>query len=209
MAFYEEMKMKNRIKYISVVLFGFIAITAFCSDPIIEKRIISPLGWNLPDLSYLEKESTEVKEYPGISKKIIVETYEYKGKKGTTHYYIYNKQILKGGVVDLNNEVREWVEGLKIFKVEGEKEVICYQYDCVQGETLSSKEVQKKEAEKKKKILIGIEEGGVAGGWTSCYILDLDGDGIFESLFDRYDKDATPEEILISVLKLKLGSKNK
>lgn len=122
--------------------------------------------------------------------------------------YIYNKQILKGGAVDLNNEVREWVKVLKIFKVEGEKEIICYQYDCVQGETLSSKEVQKKEVEKKKKGLIGMEVEGVAGGWTSCYILDLDGDGIFESLFDRYDKDATPEEILISVLKLRLGSKN-
>jgi hypothetical protein len=203
------MNMKNRIKYISVLgLFGFIAITSFCSDPIIEKRIINPLGWNLPDLSYLEKESTEVKEYPGISKKIIVETYEYKGKGFPPHYYIYNKQILKGGVVDLNNEVREWVEGLKIFNVEGEKEVICYQYDCVQGETLSSKEVQKKEVEKKE-LLSGLTVNGVAGFWVSCYILDIDGDGIYESLFSAYEKDMTKEEVLISVLKLKLGSKNK
>ena len=161
--------MKNRIKYISVLgLFGFIAITAFCSDSIIGKRAINPLRWNLPDLSYLEEESTEVKEYPGISKKIIVETYEYKGKGAPPHYYIYNKQILKRGVVDLNNEVREWVMGLKIFKVEGEKEVICYQYDCVQGETLSSKEVQKKEVEKKKKeLLSSLIADGVAGFWVS------------------------------------------
>jgi hypothetical protein len=195
--------MKNRIKYISVVLFGFIAITAFCSDSIIEKRIINPLGWNLPDLSYLEKESTEVKEYPGISKKMIVDTYEYKGKKDTPHYYIYNKQILKGGVVDLNNEVREWVKGLKIFNVEGEKEVICYRYDCVKESTPRQKEVEKKKDES---VLI---VDGVVGFWVSRYILDLEGDGIYESLFSAYEKDMTQKEVLISVLKLKLGSKNK
>ena len=168
----------------------------------LEDRIINPEGWNLPDLSRLEKLSSEKKKFPGIEHIIQIDLYVYDEEVKKALYSIHNKQIIynksSGSWSVKNANVVEWVKALVVYKIKESQEILCYTYRCISEETPRPKDYGD---------FSGVV-GGVAGVSVESYIFDFDRDGINESLLPS----CRSKELLLSILQYKyeqLQQKNK
>jgi len=189
--------MKFKVNFI-FFLFCLISII-FGIDIKYPDCIYNLTGWNIPDISKLNKVSTEIVAYSKYLPKITVETYkyEYDAENDIIPYMIINKRILNGKKIDLREDLntyrREWVQALKIFRLIAGKRIVLYQYDYVRGSSAS--EVfrrHQKSMKEQKKFITGIP----GGGWESVFIIDFDNDGIFESKIDAFSILLSPEKDL-------------
>lgn len=168
-------------------------------------RIFNFKGWNIPDISKMKKTKIETTKILEDLPPILVEEYEYicnKSKKRNPFYVIPNKSVMLGKIVDLRDDLttykKEWVQGLKIFKTENGKKILCYQYYCIRGANISEILKEYLQSIKEESPLI---VGGIAGGAVSEYIADLDNDGVFESKFGAINNEYALDSILRSKFK--------
>jgi hypothetical protein len=161
-------------------------------SPLLDKRVINPLGWNIPDQKMLRLEEVERKNYPGISSSIIVELYGYEGRfKSTAGYYITNPVFYEDKSIKPNQLMKQKVEGLDIYKT-SDGRVLCYCYSFLDaGLTRESQ--------------AGMAKSFTISGGMIAFIADLDNDGLNESWFPLSGYTKKDEQLLVSIMRAKLG----
>jgi hypothetical protein len=193
------MLINTKIFYTTIMLFLLLPFESiFPNNRGYDNRVFNLKGWNVPDTSKMEKISNETKRLLNHLPEIEIENYQANplDKNNIHHYKILNKKVTEKSV-DLREELdtyqEEWVKKLKVFKEKDTQKILCYQYDCLRGDVASEIFIHYLRTIKADR---SYHIGGMAGGWVSEYIADLDDDGIFESRFNAFDNEAALHAII-------------
>jgi hypothetical protein len=166
----------------------------------LSKRVFNLKGWNIPNISKMEKISAENVKIIEYLPKFLVETYrriKYDKKKKYFSYTIPNKRILDGKRVDLKEDISTYrsdgVMRLKVYKTIDGQRILCYQF-LYELSTLPYENLLHNLATRRLKSSEVM--GGLLGAASDNYIVDLDGDGIYESSFGAFNNELLFEYIL-------------
>ncbi len=157
----------------------------------------NPQGWNLPKTSDMRFISRQIKHYSGIAPDIEIEEYRENDRETRDEYFILNNVIKGKKKTDLRSYIREYPLRLKIFRILGKKEILFYLYDRL-AEYMPRSELET--TAKGRAIIANI----VPVDWLSSYIVDLNNDGLYETMYDSFFIDMDEEKSLIYVLNIKL-----
>lgn len=143
---------------------------------------LNPKGWNLPNLANFEKTSTKLISLATPYPQIIVEHYTYDDNR-KKEYLLINKDT-SNGKVDFREKpytyVREWPLNIDIFRSKDNRGIVCWKYDRMIDNKLSS-EILEYDFHLKKRRSPNFDFGLTKYNNISSFIFDLDNDGIIES----------------------------
>lgn len=135
------------------------------------KRWIIPEGWKIPDVSVLKLSQRKTAKIVGVNKNIDILFYD---GKDANYSYFDKKVKLEDGkyFVYLDNELRMEVKQVILFKAD--KKVLLYYINYFAPERIIVKDKSNK-----------LYNAGYDTVAEQSIIIDLDGDGIFESSYNE------------------------